>query len=288
MTDGLIVSAGIDYISATMNAAVHNSLEWFTKCNQYLETIAREGNETKAARRLGYDGFSVGGCFVGSREGDYFCQISGERAQAGFDVLYSPHVHYSRLDVQCTVQLPVEDTTVAAAVQRYVDKSNAKLSSSRQRDAILIQSLKKGATCYVGSRKSDQFGRVYNKAAETNSSDYKNCWRYEVELHNHIATRAATLLRLSEYLQSQWAATFVRQWLRHRGIPVPFSADAELQALPGAAKHLSDVETRLKWLEEQVRPAIRRLLKLGLRDTVMAALGLDDEQPDERPKHPRF
>lgn len=281
MLDAAIVTAGIDYISATMLHTNPKVLIWYTDCVRYIETIARDGNDIKSTRRLGYEGFSSGGSFVGVREDGYLCTISGERAQEGFDTVYRYNPHVSRLDVQCTVKTPSGGRSTAVDARDAVAKANAKLSNVAQRDAVLIDSLLKGSTVYVCSRKSEQFARIYDKDKESGEERYKDCWRYEVQLKNNLATKTAELFRVSEYAQPAQAAVFVRQWLRKRGVHVPWKADAELSALPSDKNTPSDVEARLRWLREQVQPALRRLLKLGLRDSILEALGLDETKGGE-------
>jgi len=276
MLDARIVSAGIDYITATMPTNNLYATEWQNSAILYLETIARDGNEAKSARRMGYEGVSVGGSFVGSRDDSIMVTISGERAQAGFDAIYRRDIHISRLDVQCTFKSDDGDQFAAVNARNEVAKANLKLGSASQRDAVLMESLRGGATCYVCSKKSEQFARIYNKDAESGEEIYKNSWRYEVQLKNQIATKTAALFKMSEYAQPNQSAVFVRQWLRKRGVSVPWKADAELYALPARTNVPSDVESRLKWLREQVKPSIRRLIKLGLRDSILEALGLDE------------
>jgi len=277
MLDSAIVASGIDYISATQPIGAPYALDWYTGCMQYIETIAKDGNELVNARRQGYEGYSVGGSFIGMRADSYFCTISGERAQLGFDAVYRRDPHVSRLDVQVTVRNTPTGASTAINARDSVADANRALSSVSQREATLIESLSGGATCYVCSQKSEQYARIYNKDAESKEERYKDCWRYEVQLKNKLATNTAALFRVSEYAQPTQAAVFVKQWLRKRGVRAPWSAEAELHALPSDTTTPSDVETRLRWLREQVRPAIRRLLKLGLRATILEALGLDDE-----------
>jgi hypothetical protein len=281
MLDSRIVSAGIDYITATMPRTNPNAIDWYHNGITYLETIAKDGNYLISGRRLGYEGFTCGGSFAGERDDGYIVSISGERAQRGFDVVYRHLPHVSRLDVQCTFQSSTRDPNTALNARNAVAKANEKLGSESQRDAILIESLRKGSTCYVCSQKSEQFARIYDKEAESKEEQYKNCWRYEVQLKNNLATKTATLFRLSEYAQPNHAAVFVRQWLAKRGIHAPWKADAELYALPSVTNGKTDVEARLRWLREQVRPAIRRLIKLGLRDSILEALDLEQKNGGE-------
>jgi len=281
MLDTRIVSAGIDYITATMPHTNPNVLDWYSRCIQYIETIARDGNETVSTRRNGYEGIAVGGSFCGVRDDGYMVNISGERAQAGFDIVYRNQPNVSRIDVQCTYRGGTKDASTAISAQRSVAEANKKLSSKAQREAVLMTSLRGGATCYVCSKKSEQFARIYDKEKESAEDRYKDCWRYEVQLKNRLATNTATLFRLSEYAQPNQAAVFVRQWLRKRGVSVPWNAEAELYALPSDTNTPSDVESRLRWLREQVRPALRRLIKLGLRDSILEALDLQEKNGGE-------
>jgi DNA relaxase NicK len=277
MLDASIVSAGIDYITATMPHEKPDVLNWYNNCVKYIETIARDGNELQQARRMGYEGILCGGSFAGVRDDGYIVTITGERAQDGFNAVYRGLPHVSRLDVQCTLKTSDGSPYTASNARSAVAAANAKLSAAAQRNATLIEDLKGGATCYVCSKKSEQFARIYNKDAESGEERYKNCWRYEVQLKNNLATQAATLFRLSEYAQPNQAAIFVRQWLRKRGIAVPWQAEAELHALPSETNTPSDIEARLRWLREQVRPALRRLIKLGLRDSILEALDLSEK-----------
>lgn len=281
MLDNRIVSAGIDYITATMPHTHPEVLVWYTRCIQYIETIANDGNEAIHTKRQGYEGVAVGGSFAGIRDDGYMVNISGERAQAGFDIVYRGAPHVSRLDVQCTFADSAGAGDTARNAQRSVAEANKKLSGAAQREATIIESLSGGATCYVCSKKSEQFARIYNKDAESGETQYKNAWRYEVQLKNKLATNTATIFRLSEYAQPVQAATFVRQWLAKRGVSVPWKAAAELYALPSQKNTPSDVEARLRWLREQVRPALRRLIKLGLRDSILEALDLHEKNGGE-------
>jgi len=276
--DGVvIVSSGIDYISATMPQDRPNAHAWYYKCIQFMEAMASDGNELYQARRLGYEGVVCGGSFAGVRDDGYFCAISGERAQGGFDAVYNGLPHVSRLDVQTTVRLPARNPNIATDARDAVDRANKWLSSARRRNATIIEDLRGGATCYIGSIKGRQYARIYNKETESKEAQYERCWRYEVVLRNDMAGQAAEMCKMSEYAQPVWSSMFVRQWLRKRKVSIPFDAAAELQALPSPKTHASDIETRLVWLREQVRPAIRRLLKLGLRDTILECLGLSDD-----------
>lgn len=281
MYTGELIAAGIDYLTCTMENSNPNVVQWYRTCEISLQEVADNGNAIKMAKRLGYDGFSCGGSFIGSRERDTICSIAGADAKHAFAHIYHRGVHFSRIDVQCSYKYDVMSDNIAQQVLDQVIKDNAKIGEARQRDATIIQSLRSGATCYVGSRNSEQFARVYNKEKQSKEEAYKGVWRYEVQLKNDLAQQTADNFIKNDYNQETYAATFVRHWLRHRGIRVPWKAEAELIPLPKIAVKDSDVERKLKWLREQVRPAIAPLLKYGLVDAILDALGLIDNPQGE-------
>lgn len=273
---GVIVDAGIDYLSMTMRADNPNVQQWRLSANNYLQEIAVHNDELNSTRRLGYEGYSFGGSFVGERERDTFCVFSGERAKRAYTLLYRHDVHVSRIDVQVSYRYAVPTANVAQRARDEVKKDNTRLSSARQRNATLMEDLRGGGTCYIGTRTSEQFARIYNKEAESQDANYKGVWRFEVQLKNRYAEKVCEQVATNTYTPEVHAAVFVRQWLRHRGVSTPWKAVAELLPLPRDNPTLTASEARLRWLRDQVRPAIRQLLKYGLRDDIIEALGLDD------------
>jgi hypothetical protein len=273
---GDIVDAGIDYLSMTMPNDNPHIISWRSGATAYLHEIAATGIEITESRRLGYYGQSVGGSFVGERERDTIAVYSGERAKAAFPRLYRPDVHVSRLDVQVSFRYDVSTANVAEIARAQVKQSNRTISSARHRNATLIEDLRGGATCYIGTRKSEQFARIYNKDAESGDKRYENVWRYEVQLKNKYASKLAEQFTSNTYSPPMHATVFVKQWLKHRGVSTPWMAMAELLPLPTITKQPTQLEEKLMWLQTIVRPSIRVLLKYGLRDAILEALGLDD------------
>lgn len=274
---GAIVDAGIDYISLTMHNDNPNVQTWLAAAFAYLQEIAVHSDEIKHSKRLGYEGFAFGGSFVGQRERDTIAIFSGERAKRAYDLLYRRDCHVSRLDVQTSYRYSVPSSNVAQTVRNQVQRANATISSARQRNATLMEDLRGGATCYVGTRTSEQFARVYNKEAESGDSTYQGVWRFEVQFKNRYAEKVAEQFKTGDYQAPNQAAVLVKQWLRHRGVQTPWQAEAELLPLPKESNTPTQSEARLRWLRDQVRPAIRQLLKYGLRDDIIEALGLNDK-----------
>lgn len=275
-SQGEIIDAGIDYLSLTMRNDNPHTVAWHSAALAYLAEIHATGIEMNESRRLGYEGHSVGGSFVGVRDRDTTAIYSGERAKPAFARLYRADAHVSRMDIQVSYRFNVTSNNVAQVARNSVDRANRTISGARQRNATLIEDLRGGATCYVGTRKSEQFARIYNKEAESGEKQYERVWRYEVQLKNKLAVKLAEQVSSGTYKPEQHAAVFVKQWLRNRGVTTPWSADAELLPLPRIERPNSQNEQKLKWLREQVQPTLRTLLKYGLRDDILDALGLSD------------
>lgn len=275
-TLGEVIDAGIDYISLTMPNTNPNIQAWTLAANAYLQEISATGIEMNESRRLGYEGLAVGGSFVGVRERDTAAIYSGERAKSGFDRLYRPDTHVSRIDMQVSFRFNVTANNIAQVARNSVQRANQRISGARQRNATLMEDLRGGATCYVGTRTSEQFARIYNKDAESGKPEYERVWRYEVQLKNKLAVKLAEQLSAGVYQRSNHALVFVKQWLSHRGVSTPWKSDAELLPLPKVTQQSTQLEEKLTWLRTQVRPTLRVLLKYGLRDAILEALGLDE------------
>lgn len=277
-SQGEVIDAGVDYLSLTMRNDNPFTVAWHSAALAYLQEISATGIEMNESRRLGYEGYAVGGSFVGVRDRDTTAIYSGERAKMAFDRLYRSDTHVSRIDVQVSFRFNVNNNNVAQVARNNVERSNKAISGARQRNATLIEDLRGGATCYVGTRKSEQFARIYNKDAESGEKQYERVWRYEVQLKNKLATKLSEQLASKTYPTVNHALVFVKQWLSHRGVQTPWKADAELLPLPKEPKQNTQVEAKLEWLRTQVQPTLRSLLKYGLRDDILAALGLDDRE----------
>lgn len=278
-THGEVIDAGIDYISLTMQNDNPNVQAWHRAALAYLEHISAQVGEMNETKRLGYEGITVGGSFVGKRERDTIAIFSGERAKVAFERLYRRDTHVSRMDVQVSYRYRVSTNNVAQVARNNVDRANRRISSARQRNATLMEDLRGGATCYVGTRTSEQFARIYNKEAESGKEEFARVWRFEVQLKNKLAVKLAEQIAGQTYTTTNHSVVFVKQWLSHRGVPTPWQADAELLPLPKVEKPNSQNDEKLLWLRTQVRPALRTLLKYGLRDAILEALGLDEQQP---------
>jgi hypothetical protein len=118
-----------------------------------------------------------------------------------------------------------------------------------------IESNDGGFTIYIGSRQSEKFVRIYDKAAESKLSG-KLWYRFEVETKGMVARAVAVSLRQS----NNWGGVFDSIVLGMVGQPESvslenFFSDGNVPiGLPKSERHTD----REKWIEGQVIPAVAK------------------------------
>lgn len=174
------------------------------------------------------------------------------------------------MDVQATLRIAEADvqTRIAAARYRPVPGSARGRAISRR----LIDDNRLGRTCYLGSPKSAQMGRIYDKGRESPGIYPPGSIRYEVQTRKQMADhyrRAAQRGELSEEL----IARRVGGWFEERGAPLGVQFGSyEAWTWPRAPP--SDYERALDWWTRCVAPTVRRFLADGTSAEIAAALGL--------------
>jgi replication initiation factor len=268
------VEAGVDWLTLTLRRDARNYDDWRSKCIERLQLWEGTGNILKSASRLGYDGISCGGAFIGERHDGSVAIYTGGMASLVFDDTYHEEVHCSRIDVQLTIELSEDDPSFGK--HRYLEaiRANDMLPSSRRRKLSEYSTHGGGATYYIGARSSGTFGRIYDKMRESLLDAYRNCWRYETEAHNKEATRLYHYLRVVDVPLPQVLRGYLARWYIKRGILCPFWLDGAPPALWAKIHDKSDSDRRLRWLREQVRPALRTLRQVANDATIAEALGI--------------
>jgi hypothetical protein len=279
------IEGGVDWITATLPSASMTTELWLQRCIRVLEAIAKEGNELKPRTMQGYYGLSAGNCFAGSREDGTMIQLTGSYANEHFASIDRPDLHYSRVDVQTTAKFVIMPTTIAQGAYDNAASANALLPAPRRRKLVIIRGSDGGDTFYLGSASSDQRGRIYNKAVQSESPHYNRCWRYEIVYRNTLATQIARSCPYALDKRAKWAAQVVNSWYQARGVPdCGYDAGFDI-TLPLSRPLPTDVERKLRWLEKQVRPTIKYLIEQGYRDTILTSLGLSDQISTNSPDY---
>jgi len=153
--------------------------------------------------------------------------------------------------------------------------------------SAIIPLCAEGGTLYVGHRGSDAFGRLYDKGAQLSEQiPARLLWRYEVEYKRKLAVAAAAVfwfIGTEPGLHREFVLSNVEKFFREHDVPVPFtSKEVNKSSLVRYATRVEDDHRTLKWLSQQVQPALVRLAHNGKAGAVCQALGLEvqGEMPD--------
>lgn len=117
------------------------------------------------------------------------------------------------------------------------------------------QSERDGDTIYIGSRKSDKFFRIYNKAAEKRLSG--QLWaRFELETKSMVARSLHKILANTD----NWTGAFdkiVRDMFSPNECP-SYDVFFEPGVVPIGLPKLEKTSNREKWISSQVLPAVAK------------------------------
>lgn len=274
-----IVEAGIDYLSLHTNDWDNNTRITISEVIDAYKAFIGDEISLKVKSLLGYDGIGDDYFFVGQREDGYIRRIASSAADALYPQIFYSGDKPSRLDVQVTVRLDEDINTVIQTHKAEATASNLMLSKARQRSIEERNDNKGGMTIYIGSRHSEQFGRIYNKHAQKPEEHYANTIRYEVELHGDNAAVWAESLLLSAGRRHRNCVSYVKEWFEARGVATLIAQPTNRQIPPPIHRPPPTTLRTLQWLTKQVRPAVQRLLMEVDRALVLEALGV--LEPDD-------
>lgn len=254
LDSAVIVGASVDWLSMSTHEPRGQValLEWRDARFAALEL---EGQREKQWAAHGYSYRQRGSVAVGVGRRDYVAQISGGEAAASWRDCAGWATNVSRLDLALTAR--PAGASSALAGQAYRDAETVQRRRGRRTALTLISAQDRGDTLYVGSRKSDMLGRLYNKEKESGEKAYEGCWRWEVQYRREYASQAMRSLQVSPSPSESIAGT-VRRWFVDRGVNVPSGACGhELDSRLPAKE--SDDERWLKWARRCVAPRAKEL-----------------------------
>jgi hypothetical protein len=286
-----ILSFGVDWLTATTRSdAVKGSwYEWFGRVTKDQIDTHGPGQQRQ---RLGYQGWLLAdNTFLGYREQAQECLwiSTGASAARDWQVIAGPARNISRIDLQVTCQLR-RPRYQNIARDIYINRDLSKLQHTYYTSDT-------GSTCYVGSKSSDWFGRVYDKSTSYDALP-GSVWRYEVcskgkKINSQLVSQmqdACTGCLLHEFVTS-----FVWYWFQQRSCSPAFTAASPIALVTETGANLTYPDRQLAWLRAGVAPVISRLVRDGFGDRAMTALGLvqddipawSDVEPEVGEKVPR-
>lgn len=231
-------------------------------------------------------------------------QWNADRPEMGYHVVLSGsairHVlEYNQLDQKALVQavLHVNGSITRLDLAKDLTGKNISLDqvykalergeySGSARKFSQIHSLNGGNTVYVGSRQSEKFIRIYNKAAESNLPG-ELWYRFELETKGMVARALASLLTG----KASWQAEFDAIAQHMVDIPTCASYQAFFEGIdqPIGLPKIEKQTDRETWIEKQVIPAVVKhfiehresasvALLRAMLDQIDASAGMVDNQ----------
>lgn len=239
------------------------------------EALVRQEERAGFLRRgwdwKSYHGEHAGRATFGERADTAILQLTQDLAASYFDSAYTIPVKVTRIDLQVTWKDPQYGTDWARRI--YEGGADHDAYRGRSTKRTLVTTLRGGSTVYIGSRRSNGFGRCYDKAMESGERQYTGCWRWEVECKGELAGYVARSLYLAKN-RAEFVAAYVRSWFTERGGYCPWSTEA-IPTRPPPVPVVTDIDRRLSWLQKQVSPSVEWLIEKGELGRLLSALGLD-------------
>lgn len=203
-------------------------------------------------------------------------EARGECAERIYPFYTEKQGKATRIDIALTIWFESYDSNIAAdcyeKATRYLVESG---KAERRRMPVIFGGLD-GWTCYLGSRKSDRFFRIYDKDKQSNEDRYKQAWRFEIECKGKIAenlwNRLKNPVTRGHIMQSELIEYLNDNGLVLKGFNATFGATKA-----GQASIPSDVKRKIEWLNKQIRPAVQDLIERGFEAEMYEALGLPYE-----------
>lgn len=267
------LESGIDWVTLTCRSEDPRLKKFRSVVHTARDVQTKTTREPQQSWRMrGYHGWSVSGLSWGAREDGDIIVASGPTANVYWKLFHRFSTNVSRLDLQVTILL--EEANHDLVNDYYTNRP-----FDHRPMFTWLQNSGGGQTLYVGSRRSDQFGRIYDKGIESCSGlPQGQLWRYEVEYKSARAKAMAHNLFVTccarnparETIQSTIWQWFADRECRPAFRPLP-NGDPILVSLKATDE---STERKLTWLQLQVRPTVHQLMSFRSRET-LHALGLD-------------
>jgi Putative phage replication protein RstA len=273
-------SAGVDWLTVTVKDQELRRIV-FEFTSDALSRLKDQGYVQRPWSFRGYTGYSAAGFRWGDRHDSSIVMLSGQTAQLNWPVMLAWATNITRIDLAVTITLHEPVQRVARAAYDRIVTDGHRPCKSIQKYSF-IENNEGGETFYLGSRASDQYGRLYDKGREKGAAldlPPGKCWRYEVEFKAYRAGRIGRQLLESARRNDDGArldiAQTVYKWFLSRGVVPIWKTDMGTAYSTESYARVTDDDISLRWLSTQVSPTVRRLIAKGLGDEVIASLGLE-------------
>lgn len=247
--------------------------QWYEMYTKYRDEKKKEANEELPFSNGYYSGLRIAKMQWGyEKHLGYIVIISGADAERYWNRLSPKDARVTRIDL-CVDFVKKEPQYLANDLFMAIGKER---KETTPRLSLYIGP-EGGDTLYVGSRHSQQFGRLYDKGVESGTAPPGYFWRAEVEYKKPLAGLMATELK-EETSQNRVPAIrdTVLHWFTDRGIEVPENVAGKTNISVSVEARITTADKKLAWLRTQVGPTVRQLVSLGLGKEVMKSLLIEE------------
>lgn len=265
------VYAGVDWLTTTTNSDA-KGMAWLRIYEKYKKQKLAETDKEKPFHNGFYVGLGIANMRWGySEKIGYILVVSGGEAEELWNILQPVSDRITRIDlcVDFVLKKP------ANLAEQYYERLPQEAKNNQRKFSLYLNSYG-GATYYVGSRHSQQFGRFYDKGVQSGSHEKGIKWRAEVEYKKPLAGKIAKALAalVPEIRQATIVAT-VAAWYSDRGAGInPLQGGGEPMEI-SVEQRITTAEKKLAWLRTQVSPTVVELIEAGYGSQVLKCLMLD-------------
>lgn len=262
--------ANVDWITVTTREdfIAHEWQEIYQGQRQQVKAqklLTRE----KRWKIMSYEGVGFDGSIrVGFSEKLGWIVIASSSSAEVWPFLIWPKSKVTRIDLAVTQSLLIE---VEEVPRRYYEALGEKDKATR--NYALIQNTKKGQTLYVGSRRSEKFGRLYDKGAESGEALPGFRYRWEVEYKKPSSDELARALNALKERQAEVITAMVFEFFDLRGVPPLFPKSGHAISLATKTR-VTSLDRKLNWIRSQVRPSIGEIVMAGRSRELFKAFGI--------------
>lgn len=247
--------------------------DWGEYCEAFdvLEKIqdTQERHKPQKGRMAGYDMLRVGHIALGKNRQKCLIMLDSWLCGENYKYLLPLPGKCTRVDLAVTAMFGKPTSDIARDAFFQVEKETS--DEERLRQYSLITSNKGGSTLGIGKRRSGQFGRLYDKSAQIGEGEICTIWRYEVELKKDTAQQVYNQIVKSKEID-EILPSYIWQWFAERMVE-PVFLPTVLHGAIELRKISNSQGDTLKWIAEQVAPAINKLIMLGKLEQVERAIG---------------
>lgn len=269
----MVTNAAVDWMTMT-SPKDRVGMYWYTIYIRYRDEKILEADKEKPFNNGFYSGLGIASMRWGFSEHlGYILIVSGGDAERLWQRVDPVQCNVTRLDL--CVDFVTNDVTYLAR-ELFMAASDERKAAKP--GLSLFIGPEGGDTLYVGSRHSQQFGRLYDKGVESGTAAPGRHWRAEVEYKKPLSGLMAEELVKEQSGQRVQAITdTVLNWFSDRGIVVIKDIGVERQIKISVEQRVTTSRKKLAWLRSQVQPTVRQLVSLGLGREVMRSLLMDED-----------